>query len=627
MKMKKRLLRLLSTALLAGFLFAQTAILAAPLVRLQTVKNTTTAAQTTMKLNVSFYDEVEKINRVVKTSISYPVSTTWDVDFFACLKEKGLIKNYVYRANFLSSVTFNDNTTLSTGTDSAGRLTGWTYYLNDRFLNVPFSQAKVKNDDIIEWRYVASGTTSSESHTSTVSSDIPVHGSNIISDPSEPVSDLSSLDSEESNILSSENSVLSDTSSTTTEPSTMPSDTSSKAMSAASRAESKIVVQNPNRYEWTPQLSDALDNACAYLQRNEEGSFYLVALGAAGKSVEAKIVQQHTQSIVNNTSGYTRPTDLERDILGVTFSGLNPTNIQGKNLIAELEKYEDIGKQGLVGVAYGLIALDSNDYVVSDTAVNTRQALIDTLCAAQKEDGGFGLSEKVDSDVDVTSIVLTALSSYRTQAKVQTALSKGIDYLSKQQLANGHFASLGVPSSESVSQVIVLLNSLQLSMDDQRFIKGGKSVVDVLMEYRSTDGGFSHDKNGASDVMSTEQAVLAMVALKNGTNPFKINYTADNTSSSHSGLSDSAHKTTLLIVMIVTAAVLLLAAAGLVFFLRYRKLHRERQDRTPSEQDVNQIAADSNQQSSPLTDSTEPTAGESDTMTQDSDPGETQSPS
>ena len=67
-------------------------------------------------------------------------------------------------------------------------------------------------------------------------------------------------------------------------------------------------------------------------------------------------------------------------------------------------------------------------------------------------------------------------------------------------------------NSESTSQVIVALCSLGINPDtDKRFIKNGKSPVDILLSYY-VGNGFSHTKGSSYNQMATEQCFYGLVA-------------------------------------------------------------------------------------------------------------------
>ena len=92
------------------------------------------------------------------------------------------------------------------------------------------------------------------------------------------------------------------------------------------------------------------------------------------------------------------------------------------------------------------------------------------------------------------------------------AIEKGLSILSEQQNENGGYTTYQVESSESISQTIVALTELGISLDDSRFVKNGKSLLDALLRFQQEDGGFSHLLDGETDLLATEQAFYALVA-------------------------------------------------------------------------------------------------------------------
>ena len=63
-------------------------------------------------------------------------------------------------------------------------------------------------------------------------------------------------------------------------------------------------------------------------------------------------------------------------------------------------------------------------------------------------------------------------------------------------------------------QVIVALCELGISLTDARFVKNECTVMDGLMQYYVSGGGFTHVKEagGGNDLMATEQGFYALVA-------------------------------------------------------------------------------------------------------------------
>lgn len=71
-------------------------------------------------------------------------------------------------------------------------------------------------------------------------------------------------------------------------------------------------------------------------------------------------------------------------------------------------------------------------------------------------------------------------------AAVAKATEGALACMSKQQNAQGGYASWGNVNSESCVQMIVALCELGISLDDSRFVKNGNTLLDNLMTfYRS----------------------------------------------------------------------------------------------------------------------------------------------
>jgi prenyltransferase beta subunit len=110
-------------------------------------------------------------------------------------------------------------------------------------------------------------------------------------------------------------------------------------------------------------------------------------------------------------------------------------------------------------------------------------------------------------------MVLQALAAYQEREDVQVAVERGVSVLAQLQNEDGSYTSFETDSSETISQVILALCELGISMEDERFIVDGKTLADRLLEYRTEDGGFRHTMDGERDMMATEQAFCALVDL------------------------------------------------------------------------------------------------------------------
>lgn len=209
-----------------------------------------------------------------------------------------------------------------------------------------------------------------------------------------------------------------------------------------------------------------------------------------------------------------KSTENSRLIIALSSIGRNAKNVAGIDLVAPLDDFNWLIKQGINGPIFALIALDSAGY---DSKV--RQQCVDYILSKQLSDGGWALSGSV-ADPDMTAMALQALVNYRSNSAVESAAERGFNCLSSIQKENGGYSSWGSVNSESIAQVIVACTAWGINPNtDSRFIKNA-SAVDALMEFyveegrgfahvlESTDGYYGGEVNG----MATDQACYALVS-------------------------------------------------------------------------------------------------------------------
>ena len=173
---------------------------------------------------------------------------------------------------------------------------------------------------------------------------------------------------------------------------------------------------------------------------------------------------------------------------------------------------DDLGGQGLNGWIFALLTMDAVGAEVPADARYSRQDMLDAIVSAQLPDGGFSLGGGA-MDVDITAMALQALAPYREQ--YQEVIDAALNALSAAQTVTGGFESWGAQSSESCAQVILALTALDIDpVEDGRFQKNQRSVVEALMDFRLSDGGFAHEKDGPLDTMACEQAMQALTAME-----------------------------------------------------------------------------------------------------------------
>ena len=168
---------------------------------------------------------------------------------------------------------------------------------------------------------------------------------------------------------------------------------------------------------------------------------------------------------------------------------------------------ETIGQQGVMSWVYGLHLL--NNGCTGDV---TAQQAVDTLLDLRLEDGGWALRGTV-SDVDVTAMTIQALAPYTSEEKVKTALDGAVEVLAQRQMENGDFASFGAANPESAAQVMMALAALGIdALEDERFIRQGNDLLDVIERFRLEDGGFCHVTGGPANLNASVQVMHALLA-------------------------------------------------------------------------------------------------------------------
>ena len=293
----------------------------------------------------------------------------------------------------------------------------------------------------------------------------------------------------------------------------------------------KLLAEMGDIYASVGESLQAQVNKSAPIVGSIGGEWLALALARSGRSVPAGYYDNVVQYVKANVNANERlhnskSTDNSRVILALTAIGKDPTNVGGHNLLKGLDSMNYINKQGINGPVFALIALDSHNYPTFGDV--TRDVLIDRILSEQvKADGGWALggADEKASDVDVTAMTIQALAPYyKTNAKVKTAVDKGLTWLSEHQQEDGGFASWGAVNSESCAQVIVALAALGIDpLTDSRFIKNGITALDALCGYYTQDDtlgkGFAHVKQssggyvgGAYNQMATEQAYYALNA-------------------------------------------------------------------------------------------------------------------
>ena len=252
------------------------------------------------------------------------------------------------------------------------------------------------------------------------------------------------------------------------------------------------------------------------------GEWEVIGLARSDLNIDKSYFEKYQNNVVNtlvekngvlSTAKYT---EYSRVILSLTSIGSDVTNVSSYNLLSYLSDFNKVKRQGINGPIWALIALDSNNYEIptneNPSNQTTRENLIEYIISKELSNGGWALIGNTP-DPDITAMAVTSLAKYyNSNEEVKKSVDRGITALTKMQNSSGEFSSFGTVNSESTSQVIVALCSLGINPDtDKRFIKNGKSLVDILLSYY-VGNGFSHTKGSNYNQMATEQCFYGLVA-------------------------------------------------------------------------------------------------------------------
>ena len=250
-----------------------------------------------------------------------------------------------------------------------------------------------------------------------------------------------------------------------------------------------------------------------------------LALGMARSELEG--MDEYLEGYGERVAAYTaeqggtlhakKYTEYSRVILAWTAIGRDASDVGGFNLLLPLADFEQTVFQGLNGPIFALLALDCGDYDIPENVANstqaTREMYVDYILNAEHAEGGWSLAGG-PAEADLTAMALQALAKYQDRPDVAEAVARGIAALSEMQNVNGGFSANNSESSESVAQVIVTVTELGIALDDSRFVKNGNTLKDALLRFRLSDGSFSHLMDDSADLLATEQAFYALVAIE-----------------------------------------------------------------------------------------------------------------
>lgn len=266
--------------------------------------------------------------------------------------------------------------------------------------------------------------------------------------------------------------------------------------------------------EW----KDSNDNPL-YGIGTRSADLYIIALGRLGKKYDYNAYLSGLDGVAAGYGEENNASDMQRTAIAAAAAGGNPAYIGGRDLIADGTYFRDnvapLGREGVNGYSWALIALDTKDYEIPDWAFKNRNDIIVGILSHQNTDGSF------DGSVYDTASAITALAPYCETSGAYTitqnqtgytfdispadAVDNALRYLSDEQDREGDWGDLN-----STAMTVIALGAMDIDADgDDRFAAKKGTAIDGLMSFQKRNGGFAMNNNTADG----EATSLALCAL------------------------------------------------------------------------------------------------------------------
>jgi hypothetical protein len=249
-----------------------------------------------------------------------------------------------------------------------------------------------------------------------------------------------------------------------------------------------------------------------------DGALALAAAGSANSTL-SKMVSY----IASNANGWTGIDTanviggaLGDEALLAEVTGQDPRSFGGNNLIKALDasvcaRANSSSCAGAGNYSYGTSVFDQALGIIAqlragDTA--NASSPVSYLVSLQNPDGGWPAlippGSGATSDVDSTAMAVMALSLSPAQS---ASVSKGITWISSQQLAGGGFPGAAGDNTNSTALAMMAMDLKKSAYDNQI-----EEALAFLADRQNSDGGFGVTaEDPASDLRASTQAVSGIV--------------------------------------------------------------------------------------------------------------------
>lgn len=230
----------------------------------------------------------------------------------------------------------------------------------------------------------------------------------------------------------------------------------------------------------------------------EENAKAIYALWTSGATVPGGFYDEYLQALADwldlavkrGKTAY-----IPGAIRTVAAMGLDVTDFAGHDLMAALRKPELVeADEDRLDMLMDLDAAGAAGKTDEFNAL--REQLLTETLARQQSSGEFRYTSKWPAELKrkgvaaepdrfdyilLTAKSAQALAPYRSRKDVSAAIDKALNYLSEQQLPSGGFLKYGAEDVEEDAAVLEMLAALDISPNDERFVKNGNTVPDGMM--------------------------------------------------------------------------------------------------------------------------------------------------
>ena len=330
----------------------------------------------------------------------------------------------------------------------------------------------------------------------------------------------------------------------------------------------------------------ALQNANVTLTKKEDEKLQEIMTAMVGASSEYYL-------------GRTSSTYSAGAVRAMQYLGMDPGDINGLDYLAVLTNTDKLVATSTYDFNSFMEDIAAVDPVVWRSRGIDVGTLVDSyavrILADQTPDGGFDNYYGVNiaqghtntswrDDTIYTAKTITVLAPYRDKEYIAKAIDRAVDYLSSVQLSDGSFPGMtGDSDGGATLTVLKMMEALDISLDDPRFVKNGNTVADAMKTFYIDGVGFLSSfeveaplddlsrlpvyENPVMGNYSTISALTYLQAAENGT------FGPDGKGSSVFEVVGSALTETPLGAILLAVIIVALLAFGMV--RRYRRIKKE----------------------------------------------------